>query len=769
MEQGFIEKVISKKICLTELKVRKELTGWSLDSGYIYQADFDDKDENRPIALYEIEEDGEILEKKDSKPELVQGSCYQDVAAGKVYVWCSDDGDPDGKIIIGHFWLYYADSGSKGNGSPLIFQDALYSPRLSSAGIGSISESSADIFLSQVSVGGCGLSLLNGDGHFDDMVKKYLWLNGKARVLMGGDNLPYLEYKVIFEGKIESFSINDQRVELNLKNAKADFHKTIPDKEYLLEDYPNMDEGSLGKPIALLWGEKIIKPILINYYEENGRFKCTDGSITPLSAIIWVKYDGTEIAEADLTKDLTNGEFVIKSAWSGGSNAKDNPDKVTVFIANVASGTSGTKEMQEGVGGYMGCEDTHIDKNNPTANSGASTYLRIRENPEDIQIINTLLRFDLSVLPANSKIAWVQLNLWNIDNESYTWRPKVELYKLDTEDWTEGGATWNKKNGVDDWVSGAFSEDDYSTLLVAKTLLYGKKTKQTFYSTDAFVNYIQDQFDNNKNAEMLLILHDIRFQFDQEHRFFSSEEATETGLRPQLRVGYYTGQKWRGADVVKSICISCLKQDNLDDESFDNTKNNAMQELDVFIDEEESSAEVIKRICNSIKAYFIIGPEGKIYLELWSTGAPPGTLELKNEHYLSFGTEMRLDEVFKKIKISYDRDILNNKWKTEICENAEVEQKWGIIKDMKLETYLRFKNEAENVAQYWGEKAKNETDHITLTTKLMPMNLKIGGKVKLSRMRAPSITGNYFNVICYVISIERNFAEMRTILELIRE
>ncbi|HOC23690.1 MAG TPA: hypothetical protein PKJ13_00185 [bacterium] len=69
--------------------------------------------------------------------------------------------------------------------------------------------------------------------------------------------------------------------------------------------------------------------------------------------------------------------------------------------------------LQQGRGSYNGCQDAHILANKPDWNTGAEEGLEATGNGGEADAKHVLLRFDLSSLPAESRIdsAWIELYL----------------------------------------------------------------------------------------------------------------------------------------------------------------------------------------------------------------------------------------------------------------------------------------------------------------------------------------------------------------------
>jgi hypothetical protein len=88
-------------------------------------------------------------------------------------------------------------------------------------------------------------------------------------------------------------------------------------------------------------------------------------------------------------------------------------------------------------GSFNAAADSWIDKTKPTVNYGSSTTLHIR--PTGGIDMRTLIRFDLSSIPAGSQIHSAILYIYDeLGNQTYD----VDIYRV-TSNWDEMSVTWN--------------------------------------------------------------------------------------------------------------------------------------------------------------------------------------------------------------------------------------------------------------------------------------------------------------------------------------
>lgn len=182
--------------------------------------------------------------------------------------------------------------------------------------------------------------------------------------------------------------------------------------------------------------------------------------------------------------------------------------------------------------------DTRLDNSNPTTNYGTNVQLGIGESNAGAFILRTLIKFDLSSIPATAYIASATLSLWTVNDESSNDRA-VKVYRM-LRSWTEAGATWNTYDGANNWPggAGAFGSTDCEQTEIASTTvtsaLAANTEVQWSLSTSAITEIVAGTFTNNG------FLMKADSEVNDLYRYHSSDGAT-AGFRPKLVIEYFLG------------------------------------------------------------------------------------------------------------------------------------------------------------------------------------------------------------------------------------
>jgi hypothetical protein len=261
--------------------------------------------------------------------------------------------------------------------------------------------------------------------------------------------------------------------------------------------------------------------------------------------------------------------FALKASDEGGNRA---PISNVVSVATQGTPTV-TLTLREGLNGYFGSEDNTMIDGRPSDNWGGNDWIAVgkigtvagaapagEEAGGEEALVNdvmrSLVRFDLTQVPAHATVLEATLELYNTVSES-SGPDDVSVYRV-TKRWVEGTRTGppSPQSGTSCWISArldeldwsspgasAASDDaqnddpDYDRLATPEdtVTLSGAASWYTWDVTEAVSRWVSGEWNN----EGLVVIADV--EGDNNQRQFSASESTGQTLRPTLVVRFETG------------------------------------------------------------------------------------------------------------------------------------------------------------------------------------------------------------------------------------
>jgi len=279
--------------------------------------------------IVDLKVDGVSLTERTSVADVNSnpGSWYQDFWGETIYVHLSDGSDPGGYIsgpvydhyVIAYFWLGFCNGQHQGDDcidfTPTDCDFPIYyEPWLNEDSIQELSASVADHYSSAMAVQFGAIALTNSAWWYAYR-HAYLWNNKNVRVKVGSKGDAYSDFETIFVGKVRGLRITDESAVFDLVDARVGALRTLPVSRYSTDDYANLDEDAVDRPIQILFGQvENITPVCIDTVNYKYKISQTvfDGDTYALQAIDAVYKAGTQLVLAtDYTVDLNNGEFTL--------------------------------------------------------------------------------------------------------------------------------------------------------------------------------------------------------------------------------------------------------------------------------------------------------------------------------------------------------------------------------------------------------------------------------------------------------------------------
>ncbi len=196
-----------------------------------------------------------------------------------------------------------------------------YEPYIADNGIPSLSQETQSIHWGASQISSGSVILLNGRGFFDQIARRWIWNNKDAKLLLGGDSLPYSEYTCSFAGKILESSFTKNDFTLQIESKSFALLRSLPINNFWTSTWANLDPQAEGKPIPYYWGSysaaqaPLVTCINSAYTPNDSQWKICDCAFHPIKSItqVYIDYGAGSgwqtIAHANA--DLANATFTI--------------------------------------------------------------------------------------------------------------------------------------------------------------------------------------------------------------------------------------------------------------------------------------------------------------------------------------------------------------------------------------------------------------------------------------------------------------------------
>lgn len=204
-------------------------------------------------------------------------------------------------------------------------------------------------------IGGGNTSLVNTDGFFDERANiRWSTVQFKVGVDTASATMASGDYQPFGFWKIQDVRRDGNTLSVQLVEPKAALEKLIPVETYSRDDYPNLRDDDVGKPIQRAYGTVYAaEPICVDPGAK--RFKVAGHAIYDLLEVrIFANNVWTAIPFA--TTDEANGEFTLGAEWA------DNERVAVDFIGRIGADTFpmyNASEIVEDILTYIG--ETNLD------------------------------------------------------------------------------------------------------------------------------------------------------------------------------------------------------------------------------------------------------------------------------------------------------------------------------------------------------------------------------------------------------------------------
>lgn len=263
------EGIDSQYICV--LKPKRFATGFTLDTGSVYVADFDFGEVMR------VQVDGEELTKGTS-PILSASQFYYDVEEEKLYVRTSGGVDPDTLNTVAFYDLYFGTKDEHWYQSPLddssrvVYFEALISRSIN------IKSSVDDNLFGFYPIDTSAFTFINAEHIFEKHLYDSSFNKGKIEVYhilreVPGTDLDISNIKLVYDGTMGDVSYNGGAITIKCFNRVDELnveYRNLDASFYSSTDFPNVDPNKVNKSIRYVYGvSDSFVPVNISYVESN--------------------------------------------------------------------------------------------------------------------------------------------------------------------------------------------------------------------------------------------------------------------------------------------------------------------------------------------------------------------------------------------------------------------------------------------------------------------------------------------------------------------
>ena len=182
--------------------------------------------------------------------------------------------------------------------------------------------------------------------------------------------------------------------------------------------------------------------------------------------------------------------------------------------------------------------DAYIESGAPTTNYGTAGVVGVGESSSGTNVVRTLIKFDLSGIPAGATINSAVLSLYATADFSSTART-FRVYRQKRV-WVEGEATWNIYSSGNNWqTAGGFGANDCEQTDIGSRAFSASEMLNQFKDFSLTPSAIEEMLSGGSwTNNGFLIKADT--ESNDQYNFLSSSDGTAAN-RPKLVINYTVG------------------------------------------------------------------------------------------------------------------------------------------------------------------------------------------------------------------------------------
>lgn len=215
----------------------------------------------------------------------------------------------------------------------------------------------------------------------------------------------------------------------------------------------------------------------------------------------------------------------------------------------------------------------------------------------------------------------------------------------------------------------------------------------------------------------------------------------------------------KGGAIAKDILETYLgwTDAELDLDSFTTTDSLRTYLLDIYLDTDDDSRQVLQTIGRSIVAFFSPTEDGKLSFMAYEPTVEEGTLELFDEDFYADWKVIKDDSWIRhKVQVNYGQNPTTDEYSMVEVVNNEALYKYGVRDVLVIDTYLRSESDAENVAGGVLDMVSKPITVFSSTFGLKGFTLFPTRKVVVTRARAADATGAFSSKVFRIKQVVKN-------------
>jgi len=387
----------TEKIFLAEIEPSEHYLSWVLYAGSVYYTTI------KTVDVISVYEDGVELDEVTTLAAVTAGKWYH--GKNKIYLQASS-GTPFSNVIVGNYKMYIATK-------YITLNDTFYEGILLSVPI--IQQQKNEIYWGVSIISSGSLFVGNDKGALDEIYHDYSWNNKPITILLGGEDLPYSEYKKQFKGIITDIYLSTDKLNIRYEDTKNGLDDTIPKNAFTTAVYPNLDAEDVGRVIPLRYGTVFKVPVIcttlgLGSATSLHSFKILDTSVCSVNTISQVYVN--DIAASYQSGSISDASFKLPtSTYSPG-------DSVTVsIIANQENPIEQLKDIASNVLSIPYNSDNYNTATVSIAATDADIFpcgLDISESTSFLDIIGSLMKSCLGSFFADNNGVY-SINIWDVE------------------------------------------------------------------------------------------------------------------------------------------------------------------------------------------------------------------------------------------------------------------------------------------------------------------------------------------------------------------